>query len=81
MSDAQESESLSKELLASIVCPLTQSKLVQEGDELVAAVGGLRYPIRDGIPVMLVDQAALPEGFSDVEALKQAIANESGAGD
>ena len=38
------------ELLHILVCPLTRSPLKIEGDELVATVGGLRYPIRDGIP-------------------------------
>ncbi|CAA9383134.1 MAG: hypothetical protein AVDCRST_MAG64-788, partial [uncultured Phycisphaerae bacterium] len=32
-------------------CPLTRSRLRQEGDALVAEVGGLRYPIREGFPV------------------------------
>jgi hypothetical protein len=45
------------DLLSILRCPLTRSKLHQEGDFLVAEVGGLQYPIRDGIPVMLADEA------------------------
>lgn len=59
------------ELLSILVCPVTRSPLRQEGDELVAEKGGLRYPIRDGIPVLLADEAALPEGVASLEEFKQ----------
>lgn len=62
------------ELLKILVCPLTRSPLRLEGDELVGEVGGLRYPIRDGIPVMLADQAKLPEGVASLEEFKQKFA-------
>lgn len=61
------------ELLKILVCPLTRSPLRQEGDELVAAVGGLRYPIRDGIPVMLAEEAKLPAGISSLDEFKQKL--------
>lgn len=63
-------------LLEILVCPLTRSPLRQEGDELVAAVGGLRYPIRDGIPVLLVDEATLPDGVASLDAFKQQYAEQ-----
>lgn len=44
-------------LLDILVCPVTKGKLVLHGDELWSIQGGLAYPIRDGIPVMLEDQA------------------------
>ena len=53
------------ELLKILVCPLTRSPLRLEGEELVGAVGGLRYPLRDGIPVLLIDEARMPEGVAD----------------
>jgi uncharacterized protein len=59
------------DLLSILRCPLTRSTLHQEGEYLVAEVGGLRYPIRDGIPVMLVEEAKLPEGVESLDALKQ----------
>jgi len=57
-------------LLEILRCPLTRSRLRQEGDFLVAETGGLRYPVRDGIPVMLVEEAMLPPGVESLEAFK-----------
>lgn len=58
------------ELLSILRCPLTRSPLRQEGDWLIAEVGGLRYPVRDGIPVMLVEEAVLPAGIESMDAFK-----------
>jgi uncharacterized protein YbaR (Trm112 family) len=46
-------------LLEILVCPLTKSTLSydRERQELVSREAGLAYPIRDGIPIMLVDEA------------------------
>ena len=46
-------------LLEILVCPLTKGPLVydREKQELVSRQAGLAYPIRDGIPVMLADEA------------------------
>ncbi len=63
--------SLDPELLDILICPITRSKLRQEGAALVSEKGGLRYPIRDGIPVLLPDEAELPEGVSSLEAFKR----------
>ena len=62
------------ELLAILRCPLTRSKLRQEGDYLIAEVGGLAYPVRDGIPVMLVEEAKLPEGVASLDEFKAKFA-------
>lgn len=42
-----------------IACPKTKAKLVCEGDFLVSIdpASRLKYPIKDGIPVMLIDEA------------------------
>ena len=58
------------ELLEILRCPLTRSRLRSEGDFLIAEVGGLAYPVRDGIPVMLMEEAKLPAGISTLEELK-----------
>lgn len=57
-------------LLQLLRCPLTHSPLRREGDWLIAERGGLAYPIRDGIPVMLVEEARLPEGVKSLEELR-----------
>jgi len=46
-------------LLEILVCPLTKGTLSYDRDkqELISREAGLAYPIRDGIPIMLVDEA------------------------
>jgi uncharacterized protein YbaR (Trm112 family) len=46
-------------LLEILVCPLTKATLIydRERQELISKKAGLAYPIRDGIPVMLPDEA------------------------
>ena len=47
------------ELLAILVCPLTRTPLRYdpERQELVSEEAKLAYPIRDGVPVMLIEEA------------------------
>ena len=46
-------------LLAMLVCPATRTPLRydREAGELVSEAAGLAYPIRDGVPVMLIEEA------------------------
>lgn len=46
-------------LLEILVCPLTKTTLKYDRDkqELISEKAGLAYPVRDGIPVMLADEA------------------------
>jgi uncharacterized protein YbaR (Trm112 family) len=46
-------------LLALLVCPVTKGPLdyQRETEELISRSARLAYPVRDGIPVMLEDQA------------------------
>ena len=50
---------LSINLLELLVCPLTKGPLEydKENNELISKEAKLAYPIRDGIPIMLVDEA------------------------
>jgi uncharacterized protein YbaR (Trm112 family) len=57
-------------LVEMLCCPVTRSKLRVDGDFLVGEVGGLRYPIVDGIPRLLPDQAVLPDGVKTVEEFR-----------
>ena len=46
-------------MLESLICPTTHTTLEYDSDrqELVSKKAKLAFPIRDGIPIMLVDQA------------------------
>ena len=46
-------------LLEILVCPLTKTPLVYDKDakELISKKAGLAFPIRNGVPVMLVEEA------------------------
>ena len=50
---------LDPELLAVLVCPVTRGPLRYDeaAGELVSETAGLAYPVRDGVPVMLVEEA------------------------
>jgi uncharacterized protein YbaR (Trm112 family) len=48
-----------RKLLEILVCPVTKGPLEYdaEAQELISRQAGLAYPIRDGIPIMLPDEA------------------------
>jgi uncharacterized protein YbaR (Trm112 family) len=50
---------LDPKLLEILVCPVTKGPLIYDPDkqELVSKLAGLAYPIRDGVPMMLADEA------------------------
>ncbi len=50
---------MDKKLLDLLVCPVTKGPLIydRDKDELISKSARLAYPIRDGIPVMLEDEA------------------------
>jgi uncharacterized protein YbaR (Trm112 family) len=50
---------MDRKLLDILVCPICKGKLVyvKKADELICKVDRLAYPIRDGIPVMLEEEA------------------------
>lgn len=52
---------VSKELLEILACPLCKTDVRLEGDRIICVQCGRRYPVKDDIPVMLIDEAALPE--------------------
>jgi len=57
---AKSDTSLPKDLLDILVCPVDHAKVHLEEDRLVCEKCGRRYPVRDGIPIMLVDEAETP---------------------
>ena len=52
-------QTVDPKLLEILVCPLTKGPLRydSQAQELISDQAGLAYPIRDGIPIMLVDEA------------------------
>ncbi|GBR04649.1 MULTISPECIES: Trm112 family protein [Asaia] len=52
-------QDLDPRLLSMLVCPVTKEALVYDRDaqELISKGAGLAYPVRDGIPVMLPEEA------------------------
>lgn len=57
--EASKSPPVDPRLLEVLVCPLTRTTLIldRERQELISRAAGLAYPIRDGIPIMLPDEA------------------------
>ena len=51
---------LDANLLAIIVCPACHATLEPAAEELMCQGCGLAYPVRDDIPVLLVDEARKP---------------------
>ena len=56
---AKNKSGVDPKLLEILVCPLTKGPLRYDAEkqELVSKQANLAYPIRDGIPIMLVDEA------------------------
>ncbi|MGE0119368.1 MAG: Trm112 family protein [Dongiaceae bacterium] len=56
---ADKNATIDPKLLEILVCPLTKTPLIfnRESMELISQQAGLAYPIRDGIPIMLPDEA------------------------
>jgi hypothetical protein len=50
-----------EDLLKRLVCPVTRTALRWDEDrqELVSEAAGLAFPVRDGMPVMLVEEARI----------------------
>jgi len=64
---------LDAELLEILVCPNDRGELdyQQDPEILVCRTCGYRYPVRDGIPVMLIEEARLPQGIASLDEFKQ----------
>jgi uncharacterized protein YbaR (Trm112 family) len=52
---------IAPELLEILACPVDHAPVTDATSHLVCTTCGRRYPVRDGIPVMLVDQAEAPD--------------------
>ena len=54
-----EARKVDPKLLEILVCPVTKTRLDYDAEkqELISKAAGLAYPIRDGIPIMLPEEA------------------------
>jgi len=52
---------IDKELLDILACPACKADVELKDERLVCKKCGLRFPIRDGIPVMLIEEAEKPD--------------------
>ncbi len=59
MTEQKEHPSIEPKLLELLVCPVSQGPLTfdREAQELISSKAKLAYPIRDGIPIMLPEEA------------------------
>ena len=48
---------IDEELLAVLACPVCKADVQQKEDKLICITCGRKYPIREGIPIMLVEEA------------------------
>jgi uncharacterized protein YbaR (Trm112 family) len=53
---------IDKELLDILACPACKADVKMEGERIVCTKCGRRYPIRNDIPIMLIDEAEMPPG-------------------
>ena len=58
---------IDKELLDILACPLCKADVKLEGDRIVCSKCARRYPIKDDIPIMLIDEAELPKDARGVK--------------
>ena len=61
---------IDNELLAILACPACKSDVSEDRDFIVCSKCGRRYPIKEGIPVMLIDEAVMPKEEKGKEAAK-----------
>ncbi|MFQ5862108.1 MAG: Trm112 family protein [Candidatus Brocadiales bacterium] len=59
---------IDKEFLEILACPVCKTAVRLEQEKIVCTKCGRRYPIRDDIPIMLVEEAELPEERPKEEA-------------
>lgn len=77
--DATPGQAVDPKLLEILVCPVTRETLTYDRDaqELISYAAGLAYQIRDGIPIMLPEEA---RELSELERAKGKARGKPGSG-
>ncbi len=52
---------IDKELLEILACPACKANIRLEGEKIVCTGCGRRYPIKDDIPIMLIEESETPD--------------------
>ncbi len=60
---------ISDHFLSLLVCPMGKVPLKRDGDELTCSHCGTRFSIKDDIPNMIIEEAQLPVGCSNLAEL------------
>ena len=61
---------LDDQLISILRCPVTGSRLKLVDGFLVAETGGIKYPVRDGLPSLLAEEAVLPPDCPTLDAFR-----------
>jgi uncharacterized protein YbaR (Trm112 family) len=68
----RETDMIHTDLLQILRCPMDPARatpLVEEGDKLLCPRCGIKFAVRDGIPVLVVEEAELPAGCTNLNQL------------
>ncbi len=60
---------IDRKLINILRCPLGKAELNLENEFLICSKCGVKFPVRDGIPVLLIDEASLPDGIENINQL------------
>ena len=58
------------EMFSGLVCPIGKYPLKLEGGYLICEYCKVGFPVKDGIPDLLIEDARLPEGINSISELK-----------
>lgn len=60
---------IAKKILEIIRCPLGKAELTLEDEFLICSMCGVKFPVRNGILVLLIDEAELPDAINNINKL------------
>jgi len=61
---------MDRRLLDILVCPVTKGKLINKTDELWSVQAALAYPVKDGVPLMMEEEAR-PLSIEEIESIRK----------
>lgn len=60
---------ISPETVSLLRCPIGKSPLEIEDENLICTMCGVVFPVKNGIPVLMADEAKFPEGVNNISEL------------